>query len=451
MLSHKALLYFLAWTWAIHEISSQDAVRRLGHGGLVSHRQRHMQQLLQGSTDGTPFKPSCNVTLEQNEDVLQTQKDDLGIRFSKIVFADESANGTSRLPLTKDDYPIDMETASWLRSSQCPSIINPENCYECDMSFETLIEAIHGEPTHPSRSPNSSYWDELREMTLTRAHRLNDTDPKEVMPIAKIWENLTIKEVAEAVHNEVCLNVIEYYNILPRLTHLFFICSSQYPGAVPVEFIKSLMANKVKVDNSTIPMRCHVEFLRGIVMLAELNTWAWGIVGPHNFGLKYYTGRARPEEIAFLISERNLTAHDGVPADLLVAIPRKSLKKMEDFTAYPEGSPMHPSWPAMHSAVSSASLWLAVVLNLTPEQWCQAKLVDYGVAYARTIAGVHFPSDNIAGLNLGQEVVASKLPGHLAIRYGSDPTVIRQKIANLRFDWRDFLDSDCAKNFRSFL
>jgi membrane-associated phospholipid phosphatase len=211
------------------------------------------------------------------------------------------------------------------------------------------------------------------------------------------------------------------------------------------------MKDRAKVDNTTIPLRCNVEFLRGIVMLAELNTWAIGTVGPINFGIKYYAGRARPEEVAFLISEGELTSEDGVPDDLLMDIPLHSLEKAVDFTAYPEGSPMHPSWPAMHSAASSASFWLAVVLNLTPEQSCQAKLVDYGVAYARTVAGVHFPGDNTAGLNLGQEVVASKLPEHLAHRYGSDPTIVRQKIDSLRFDWRDFLDSDCAKNFTYFL
>ena len=229
------------------------------------------------------------------------------------------------------------------------------------------------------------------------------------------------------------------------------ICASQFPGTVQAEFIKSLMANGVKVDGSIIPMGCKIEFLRGIVMLAELNTWAWGTAGPPNFGLKYHVGRARPEEVVFLISEGNLTAADGVPEDILVDIPLKSLKKMTDFTAYPEGCPMHPSWPAMHSAASSASLWLATVLNLTPEQWCQAKLVDYGVAYARTIAGVHFRGDNIAGLNLGQEIIAAKLPEYLSSRYGSNLTVVQQKVDSLRFDWRDFSDSDCAKNFRSFL
>jgi hypothetical protein len=132
-------------------------------------------------------------------------------------------------------------------------------------------------------------------------------------------------------------------------------------------------------------------------------------------------------------------------------IPLYSLEKAVNYTAYTEGSPMHPAWPTMHSAASSASIWLAVILNLSPEQFCQAKLVDYGVAYARTVAGVHFPDDNIAGLNLDQETIAAKMPEHLEQRYGSNPVAVREKIASLRFDWRDFLDSECAKNFRDYL
>ena len=83
-------------------------------------------------------------------------------------------------------------------------------------------------------------------------------------------------------------------------------------------------------------------------------------------------------------------------------------------------------------------MWLAVVLNLTDEQWCQAKLVDYNVAYARTIAAVHYPTDNTAGLNLGQELLAIFLPEHLAERYGSDQNLVRQKIEQYRFDWNTF-------------
>jgi len=93
---------------------------------------------------------------------------------------------------------------------------------------------------------------------------------------------------------------------------------------------------------------------------------------------------------------------EQVPQDLYDAIKGMNLTNATSFTQYPEGSPKHPSWPAMHSAASSASLWLAVVADLTEEQYCEVLRTDHSVAYARTIAGVHYPKDNIAGLNMGQ-------------------------------------------------
>jgi tRNA U38,U39,U40 pseudouridine synthase TruA len=100
----------------------------------------------------------------------------------------------------------------------------------------------------------------------------------------------------------------------------------------------------------------------------------------------------------------------------------------------------------MHSASASASLWLPVVMNLTDAQVCEVKRVDYAVAYARTVAGVHYPSDNIAGLKLGQELVARKLPQELHEKYGSDVEVVKAKIEQLRFNWEDFTSTDCFLN-----
>ena len=89
-------------------------------------------------------------------------------------------------------------------------------------------------------------------------------------------------------------------------------------------------------------------------------------------------------------------------------------------------------------------MWLGVVLNLTPAQLCQVKLMDHAVAFARTVSGVHFRTDDIAGLNLGQIIIKDKLPEHLNMRYGSDPDLVIQKISTLEFDWNDFLNSDCV-------
>jgi len=179
-------------------------------------------------------------------------------------------------------------------------------------------------------------------------------------------------------------------------------------------------------------------------MLADLCTWAFGAVGPQNFQTKWHVGRPRPEEVVWKIYNGELTESDGVPSAIVTIVKtRFELDRMQDFTAYSEGSPDHPSFPAMHSASSAASIWLAVVLDLTHEQWCEVKAVDYAVAYGRTVAGVHYHTDNIAGLNLGQEILARLMPDHFAAKYGSDPDAVRAKIQKLRFDWNDYLTSDC--------
>lgn len=171
-------------------------------------------------------------------------------------------------------------------------------------------------------------------------------------------------------------------------------------------------------------------------------TWAINTVSPQNFGLKWYAGRPRPEEVAFKIKNGEI-ARGSVMPELYDAIQAMDFGSATEFTAYPEGSPDHPSWPAMHSAASAGSLWIPVVMDLTPEQLCEVKAVDYAVSYARTVAGVHYRSDNLDGLNLGQAILARILPDYMQERYGSDPEAVRRKIESVRFDWYDYLDSSC--------
>ena len=98
----------------------------------------------------------------------------------------------------------------------------------------------------------------------------------------------------------------------------------------------------------------------------------------------------------------------------------------------------------MHSAASSASFWIAVVLDLTDDQLCEALRTDYFTAFARSVAGVHYTTDNTAGLNLGQQLVAEQLPEYLAKTFGSDPAAVRAKVDRLRFNWVDFDSRDCS-------
>jgi hypothetical protein len=135
---------------------------------------------------------------------------------------------------------------------------------------------------------------------------------------------------------------------------------------------------------------------------------------------------------------------DGVPDDIVCRAKQLDINSANEFTAYKEGAPRHPSWPAMHSAASSASFWLRIVLDINDAQWCEAKKVDYAVAFGRTIAGVHYEDDNFAGLKMGQELVARELPEFLSLKYGDgvDKAKIMRKVEQMRFNWDDFDPND---------
>ena len=348
-------------------------------------------------------------------------QDDFHIRFNKITFVDgiiplEAAD--ARLLLAQD-YPICPDTAEWLRKSQATSVTQPSDCDECDIPLSVLIDAIGGYPSHPS-STNTDYWKELREVVEVQEKRLNNSPVSELFKLPVIWSGYDIHDVAAAVHDE-------------------------FPGSHHVDLIKYLLGEGAMIDRDILPALSDVAFLRGPIALADLNTWAIGTVGPHNFEVKWAAGRARPEEVAWLIHEADETelADQGVPADIVGHIKAMNLADAPSFTAYTEGSPNHPSWPAMHAAASVSSLWLNVVMDLTHAQQCEVFAVDYAVSYARTVAGVHFPQDNIAGLNLGQEILARKLPEYMAERYGSNPEAVRNKIATLRMDWNTYLEGPC--------
>jgi hypothetical protein len=92
----------------------------------------------------------------------------------------------------------------------------------------------------------------------------------------------------------------------------------------------------------------------------------------------------------------------------------------------------------MHSAGSTLIIWMSALYKLEPEEYRQALLMDYGVAYARTVAGVHYPQDNIAGLNIGQRIIREQLPKFMKDNYGYDYAEVENIVEALSFDWNDF-------------
>jgi hypothetical protein len=143
-----------------------------------------------------------------------------------------------------------------------------------------------------------------------------------------------------------------------------------------------------------------------------------------------------------LIYKGDLTEKEGVPKDLIEDIESMKVCSPADFTAYDNGSPTHPSFPGMHSAGSTCSLWLACLYDLTPDQYCEALHVDYAVAFGRTVAGVHYQQDNLAGVNIGQRIIREKLPEFLENNYGYDSAKVAKRLKDLSFDWNKFDSKD---------
>lgn len=96
------------------------------------------------------------------------------------------------------------------------------------------------------------------------------------------------------------------------------------------------------------------------------------------FEVKYYYGRPRPEEAML---------EAGYTRDLV--------------TNYPEGCPPHPAYPAGHAAAAAAVNVFRDYFVLTQAQWDVVFDSAYVFAQGRTVAGVHYASDNLAGLTLG--------------------------------------------------
>jgi len=363
-----------------------------------------------------------DILVNPSDLVANDAYDTVDVRFNKFDLLDE--NFRQYLPLTKNQYPASNSNTiinTLQTKTNAISVVNDKNDHEITYNVTKLIHKIGGLPDHPSSDLNAPYWNKLNKVIDMRVRTVkNRNQPaknhiSDIMQLPLRWEQYTMQDLAESVHDE-------------------------FPGLHQSEFLADLVGAKkygeVSFDDSIIPRRSTAQFLRGIVMLSDLNTWSIGKVGPHNFASKWYAGRARPEEVVWKIKDGTLIAPQQI-ANKIQNYPEQ-ITQPQNFTNYPEGAPRHPSWPAMHSAASNISFWLQIVMNLTPRQLCEAKKVDYAVAYARTIAGVHFEDDNIDGLNMGQEIIRKIIPKHLQKKYKANKKVVKRKAKSKVFDWKNY-------------
>jgi hypothetical protein len=245
---------------------------------------------------------------------------------------------------------------------------------------------------------------------------------------------------------------------MPRITHLWNgklditqvaeAVRAEFPGVYHRQLITEWLGKGSLNRDSTLfqTNNPNVDFLRFQIMLSDMTGHAIRLVGPCDFSLKWDVGRARPEEVVWKIQNKELEVPRKFKDRVNEVLENSDLTSATEFTAYKSGSPNHPSYPAMHSAASAGSFWLDILMDLTEEQRCEARMLDYSISYGRTVAGVHYASDNIAGLMVGQEILAQKLPKYLHDEYGADFTVVKKAVKAARYDWTDFENSDCWTN-----
>jgi len=346
--------------------------------------------------------PAASIATAQ-----QLSQDNL--RFNKFDMNDP----TTEMVVGRGAYPMEGDLAKLLRrQSDAVSVVSTG---DYGLRGRNFADYINVRPSHPG---DPEFWDELEDIVDFQLHRRSNSSVSLVMEVPELWAGWDIDTVAQAVRNE-------------------------YPGYHQSRLLESFWRQGVEIDPEIIPGSGSNDFLGKVIMAAAINTWAIQTISAVNFHAKWSQGRCRPEEVAYRIASGELTVEDGLPGSLVDKILSMGLTSPEDFTAYPEGAPKHPSWPAMHSAASNASFWMTILFSLTEEQKCQALRTDYAVSFGRSVAGVHYSTDNLDGLNLGQAVLADELAGYLSLMYGADEQAIQRKIDENRFNWYLFDPFSC--------
>ena len=237
------------------------------------------------------------------------------IRFSKIIENRSITNPS--YPLGRDQYPFSNAIASNVRSTDAVSVVDSEQDF-FSWQEPQLIQWAGGPPSYPTCGDENdhAFWNEMREVIEVQLMRKEFGDVQgsacQAMPLPNLWKDFSLNEAAEAVHDEVRLiqcfvspktiSVIssERIDLTPRIIHLYtfpFCGVLQYPGLHQANLIADIMGKtygEIVFDEQVLNGYAK-RFLRGIVMLADLNTWAVSTIGDYNFFLKWNYGRPRPE------------------------------------------------------------------------------------------------------------------------------------------------------------
>lgn len=330
------------------------------------------------------------------------------IRFKKYEYSGPDVE----YPLTESVADKLLAANSNAESPVCPNhaasnvIIDPAAWTSSTYGIEA--------PTLPS--DGQGFWDEFLEVVrLQQMRKDNENTP--------IEDFITVPSLFKK----------DQLNLM-TLTTASKAVRSDFPTHFPTKMAEKLLGDGATFRSDIVPKRSASDFVRNQVLLARLIGWAVSEVSDTAFAAKWHFGRPRPEEVAWKVKDGVYDACGDVTKEgVKDEVNALGMSTSYDFTAYNEpgsgsgtctdincGSPRHPSFPAMHSAASVTSLFLPLVLDLDATQIKDLRALDFAVASSRTFAGVHYATDNRAGLAMGSEVLKKRLPDYLADLFGGD-------------------------------
>lgn len=136
--------------------------------------------------------------------------------------------------------------------------------------------------------------------------------------------------------------------------------------------------------------------------------------------------QARPEEFGIRAeNQRQFGTFPEIPKEFFQTVAVQTLIQEQGNAllplAYPEGAPMHPSYPAGHSVLAGAYATLLKIW-FDNEPWPTTAPRDgytvhgeinkaaYNGAVARSFAGIHYREDNINGMLYGEQIALEMVP-----------------------------------------
>merc|ERR1719469_13386 len=328
-------------------------------------------------------------------------------------------------------------------------------CYE-DLT-ETVFEAFDNmkltHPDSPRAEDRATYWKEVRELIALYYLRVNGVKSKEIFdqialvsptPLTYVFNpEDTIEDSAGHVFGDFPTTHVTDF-ILGQESNSE---TAELLGDTGYELLNFKFMN-MDEDIFQVPecySRNQIEFVNAQVAMGFILSWTINTVSAVAFGTKWAGGRARPQEVVWEIHEHGAAHFEyGVPDDVVDNIKAMNLENEKAFTYKGKGAPGHPSHPAMHRAGSAISSWIQVVADPTRSEIEMAQLYDYSIAYFRSFGGVHYPSDNRAGLQLGRKILGMNGPDFLGETYGCDDESAKQITAHANskrpyVDWGSYV------------